>query len=835
MATVTHLGATFNTTAGNKTVVATPAVGDLIVVVTACSGLAPGSTNVVDNNSSGTYTQVGTARTGFSTTGLLQVWIRDSFIAAASSTTFTAQQPSSTGGGLSVFKVTGMLRTGANAALQTAGQSTGTAGATPAPAFAAAVNTANPVIGGVGNGTSPATLTPRASFTEGTDLGYSTPTTGLETMFRSSGETGTTMTWGSTSATAFASSVVELDTSALPGPQVVVTEGAWADATSPHDIVVTGCLTGDWLVRISGGDGGLASGNAVTASAFSTIAGSTGAWSDVEKNLPTGGTGWIHIGAAQVTADGDVTVRATRTQTGTARAWGGAILRCRNASGIGVHGFVGQSATQVVALTGVSQDSVVGFILVDWDAGTAATGYTPAGAVDIERANEAGNYTVACAYWSSQASGSRSYGATGLSTSNLVSAAVEVKAATGKTAVGKDLSLTWDTRAALGDALMAIWDVRSAVSDDLVGVWDIRSLVTDSIDLSWDLRAALGDDFNTVWSIREALGDILAIVWDTRAPFGDEVALSWDIRTFFGDIFATSWDIRGAVGDDLVLSWDTRAGLGQTLALSWDIDSLSGAVGKTLSVSWDARAVVGDSLDTSWDIRTMLGDTIALVWDLRLAVGDAVDLSWDVRSAIGDTLAAVWDVRAFVAGALSVLWDIRSPVGDPMVLIWDTRAPAGQSVALVWDVESITLFATKDLAVSWDLRAPVSDDLTVRWDTRNALGDNLVIAWDARAVVATPIDLRWDVRAVVGVSRSLLWDIRVPATDSLTFSWDIRAEVGDNLTLVWDTESDAVTVVYLLSTRVLERWWLGPSEYGNGVVERFHTEVVDRWRTEVRE
>lgn len=218
MATVTHLGtATWVTTGGNTTVVATPAVGDLIVVVAATSGIAAGTTNVSDDNAgtAQTYSKVSANFTGFSTTGVLSIWIRDNFIATAASTTFTATQASSTGGGLDLFKVTGMLRAGTSAARQTAGQSAGTLGTTPAPVFGSAALTANAVIGAIANGTSPATLTPRGTpvYTEATDLGYATPTTGLETMFISSGETASTITWGSTSATAFASCVVELDTS----------------------------------------------------------------------------------------------------------------------------------------------------------------------------------------------------------------------------------------------------------------------------------------------------------------------------------------------------------------------------------------------------------------------------------------------------------------------------------------------------------------------------------------------------------------------------------------------------------------------------------------------
>src|SRR3990167_8926678 len=92
MATVSELGETWNTTAGDKTVVATPALNDLIVVVAAASGMAGGDNiSVADNNSDGlgAYTRIARALGG-GTTGMLDIWIRNSKVGSATSTTFTA-------------------------------------------------------------------------------------------------------------------------------------------------------------------------------------------------------------------------------------------------------------------------------------------------------------------------------------------------------------------------------------------------------------------------------------------------------------------------------------------------------------------------------------------------------------------------------------------------------------------------------------------------------------------------------------------------------------------------------------------------------------------------
>lgn len=226
MAAVTSAGSAWTTTAGNKTVTATPAVGDLIVVIAGTSGLSGGTISVSDNQSpAGTYDQISSDFTGFSTTGVLTMWVRNTLITAASSTVFTATQTGSSGGGLVVYRISGMSIVGEGAVRGAGGQSSGGAGATPGPVLLRRVGTtysgtqaaltANVIVGAVCNGSTPAGLTPPASFTEAPtpDLGYSSPTTGIETCFSNSGITASTITWGGTSATAFASMVVELDTS----------------------------------------------------------------------------------------------------------------------------------------------------------------------------------------------------------------------------------------------------------------------------------------------------------------------------------------------------------------------------------------------------------------------------------------------------------------------------------------------------------------------------------------------------------------------------------------------------------------------------------------------
>ena len=123
MAAFTSAGFLWNTTAGtstNKAVTATPVLNDLIVVIAGSSGLAGGVTSVTDDNTDGFgttpgYTQIDVDRTGFSTTGVLTMWIRNQLIGSATSTVFTAAQNGSSGGGLEVCRVSGMSIVGLGA------------------------------------------------------------------------------------------------------------------------------------------------------------------------------------------------------------------------------------------------------------------------------------------------------------------------------------------------------------------------------------------------------------------------------------------------------------------------------------------------------------------------------------------------------------------------------------------------------------------------------------------------------------------------------------------------------------------------------------------------
>lgn len=222
MATWTEAGETWNTTAGNKTVVATPSANDLIVVVAGATSASTPTISVSDNNSdgNGTYFLIATA-SGGGTNGLIRIYVRRDLIGSASSTTFTATIGTDTGGGLTVMRLAGMYYTGYGAVRQFAQESTQTENP-PSIAFSAATLTGNPILIGCLCEDNPAALTSPTGFTETTDTGYATPTTGIHACFINSGATNSTYAYQTGgSATDHCEVAVEMNAAAFAASEVV--------------------------------------------------------------------------------------------------------------------------------------------------------------------------------------------------------------------------------------------------------------------------------------------------------------------------------------------------------------------------------------------------------------------------------------------------------------------------------------------------------------------------------------------------------------------------------------------------------------------------------------
>lgn len=215
MATVTHLDTVPDTgNTPNSSNAFSPASGVLLVVfVTKEASVAMASADLTSSVAPTAFTLIRTQlyRSGADIFG---VYVADGLTTNTTSRTITIAGGTDAAAGtiLSVYAVSGMTLTGANAVRSQGGQSDQAATGTPAPVLNQAALTANCCLSAVANATNPAGITNApASWTKSQDVGYTMgAVTGMATAFRNSGETGTTITWGTASASIFASIAIEL-------------------------------------------------------------------------------------------------------------------------------------------------------------------------------------------------------------------------------------------------------------------------------------------------------------------------------------------------------------------------------------------------------------------------------------------------------------------------------------------------------------------------------------------------------------------------------------------------------------------------------------------------
>jgi hypothetical protein len=195
----------------------TPAVGDLLVAVGGLTGTTA-TDWILSDSQGGTWTKI-RRQVKASSADFLEIWVRDQLIASATSTTLTFSHASgnATGVYLRIWRVSGMARTGADAIRSQGGEDNHASGSAPAPTLDQNALTDNPTLTAIFNATNTSGVTGPSGWTVSTDTGYASPTTGARAAHRDSGFTGTTITWGSTSASNFCSLAVELDGSSAAG------------------------------------------------------------------------------------------------------------------------------------------------------------------------------------------------------------------------------------------------------------------------------------------------------------------------------------------------------------------------------------------------------------------------------------------------------------------------------------------------------------------------------------------------------------------------------------------------------------------------------------------
>ncbi len=234
MATVTFGTYSLDTNSGTHVVNTSTTLGDLIVLI----GVASGSNGIsaitpTDNHSdgNGAYTLIQSSVKNGST-DQVAVYARNALIGSNSaSVNFTHAQGTTSGGGLVLYKISGMSLTGSASARQSPKQDNQPGSSTPSPLASSNFIATNPVIGVMFNASNPAGITPRSGYSEGEDDGWFTPTTGIESIYISSGETATAssgLSWGSTSATGFGAIVVEFNAPF----QISVTDSSAVSETS---------------------------------------------------------------------------------------------------------------------------------------------------------------------------------------------------------------------------------------------------------------------------------------------------------------------------------------------------------------------------------------------------------------------------------------------------------------------------------------------------------------------------------------------------------------------------------------------------------------------------
>lgn len=198
----------------------------------------------------------------------------------------------------------------------------------------------------------------------------------------------------------------------IGNPDISFYEAAWNTSTSPKDVVIAGCLTGDDLYVLISSYSSAAS--SVTDFTASTQAGTTNAWVEEVEDLNAGVNEPSQgLSRTKVSADGSVTVRVART--GGSNEWGYYVLRARSSAGIGNIAYDSStSSAQDIDLGVALNGAAVAHISGNTNASAVATAWNPtANAVLVERSVQSTNITFHAAYWINQAVGTRPYGFSG--------------------------------------------------------------------------------------------------------------------------------------------------------------------------------------------------------------------------------------------------------------------------------------------------------------------------------------------------------------------------------------------------------------------------------------
>ena len=215
MATVTHATVYTNTNLNTTSYTSgsfTPVVDDLLLVFVAATTTAIDAATLTGSTGT-TFTRIVTA-TKATSADRLYAFIADSKSTATLQTvTFTSTGDATSGVIIEIIRLAGIPKSGGIGVIkQYTSLSNQTAG-TPTFTFTNPVQLYNITLGFVMTGTNSTTvITPPTSWAEGNETGYNTPATGGEYVYRNSGFSGSTITWGNATTTGFGVIGLEINT-----------------------------------------------------------------------------------------------------------------------------------------------------------------------------------------------------------------------------------------------------------------------------------------------------------------------------------------------------------------------------------------------------------------------------------------------------------------------------------------------------------------------------------------------------------------------------------------------------------------------------------------------
>ena len=205
-----------NTTSGTSpTAAITPALNDLFLVFCQIVG-GGGSPTCSDNNSSGAYTLLFNEGSN-SSANHLACFVRTTLLGSTASTTVTVATGAHTATEMCVVAISGCSSAGSAAIYQSGVQANQSASTTPAPVLSSAILPGDIILSAVGNATNPAGVTvpagqsPILVWTRNQNIGQTGCGLGVSSSAAVFGTpSSSTITWGSASASVFASCAVEI-------------------------------------------------------------------------------------------------------------------------------------------------------------------------------------------------------------------------------------------------------------------------------------------------------------------------------------------------------------------------------------------------------------------------------------------------------------------------------------------------------------------------------------------------------------------------------------------------------------------------------------------------